>query len=91
MQYDEFIPTADSNIEFIATAESKIEFITTDAGQIDLIRLRIGKSAAKGPGAQRRDRCKRHAARRSLLRIPKWRTLASSLNGESERAIPLPF
>jgi len=57
--------------EFIATADSNIKFITAAGGQIDLIGTRIGKSAAKGPGAKRRDGYKRHAAPRSLLRI-RW-------------------
>jgi hypothetical protein len=41
--------------EFIATADSNIEFITAGGDRIDLIGARIGKSAAKGPGAQRRE------------------------------------
>ena len=61
VQYDKLITAADSNIEFI----------TAGRGQIDLIGARIGKSAAKGPGAQRRDGYKRDAAPCSLLRI-RW-------------------
>ena len=57
--------------EFIATADRNIKFITAARGQIDLIGTRIGKSAAQGPGAQRRDGYKRHATPRSLPRI-RW-------------------
>jgi hypothetical protein len=57
--------------EFIATADSNIKFITAAGGQIDLIGTRIGKTAVKSPGAQRRDGYNRHATPRSLPRI-RW-------------------
>jgi len=59
LQNDEFIAAADSNIELIAAGTVQIDLIGT---------TRVGKSAAKGPRAQRRDGYQRRPAPRSLQR-----------------------
>ncbi len=58
--------------EFIATADSNIEFIAAGSDQIELIGAGVGESAANGPSAQTRDRYERHAAPCSLVQGTWW-------------------